>query len=81
MDLGTLTSVPIGFLLSFSRNSFSENAGDLAEAVTTFGLGVFYTGREDFSIGIEAQAARLPERGSEDDLDAVLGSFALRYYF
>ncbi len=81
VDLGMLTSVPIGFLLSFSRNSFSENAGDLAEAVTTFGLGVFYTGREDFSIGIEAQAAKLPERGSEDDLDAVLGTFVLRYYF
>ena len=80
-DLNPLTHFPMGFLGTYRHESLSERGEDLGGSSQAFGLGIFYTGREFFSIGIENTWQRIDQLTTDEDIDAVQGRIVLRYDF
>ena len=80
MDFGQKEKKPIGLLLHLEADRMSQRilqAGTIVDG----GLGVYFTGREDFNIGLEYQISRVPLQNW--DIVVYPSSFvlALRYYF
>lgn len=80
IDLKNLGVIPIGFQLSGETDAFTQSGADLAARSWSYGLGVFYTGWPDFSIGFETVTAFLDRRDVEDDFEAFVATFNLRYW-
>ncbi|UCF19657.1 MAG: hypothetical protein JSU87_17360 [Gemmatimonadota bacterium] len=80
IDLKNLGVIPIGFQVFGETDAFQQGGADLATRSWTYGLGVFYTGWRDFSIGFEAATALLDRRDVEDDFEAFIATFNLRYW-
>ncbi len=79
-DLENLGTVPIGFLLSAETDAFTQGGADIASRSWTYGVGVFYTGWDDFCVGLETTMALLDRRDAEDDFEALMATFSLRYW-
>ncbi len=80
IDLKNLGLIPMGLQVFGETDAFSQGGADLATRSWTYGLGVFYTGWRDFSIGFEAAASLLDRRDVEDDFEAFIATFNLRYW-
>jgi hypothetical protein len=80
-DLNPLIGVPLGFIASGMQDSFVVDNSDITEKVTTFGWGVAYTGRSDFSLSLETGHLRIPLIKADDTISATVFSFNLRYFF
>ncbi len=65
IDADPLWSVPLGLLLSFNQQTFAGRGEGVAEAATRFGAGVFYTGRSEFLVGVEATFGKVDLSGQE----------------
>ncbi len=81
LDLGATTSVPLGVVLSFAVDTFSDKGGDIARSLRLFGLGLAYTGRREFSLGLETSYVRLPQQQADVVIDALTIRLKTRYYF
>lgn len=80
IDLENLGVIPLGFMLSAETDAFTQGGADIAARSWTYGFGVFYTGWDDFSIGLETSMAVLERRDAEDDFEAFVATFNLRYW-
>jgi hypothetical protein len=80
IDLKNLGVIPIGLQLSAQTDAFSQGGADLAARSWSYGLGVFYTGWDDFSVGLETTMSLLDRRDTEDDFEAFIATFNLRYW-
>lgn len=80
-DLNPLNGVPLGFVLSTRYESLSERGDDLGGHVQTLGLGIFYTGRRDFSVGLDNTWGKIARNNVEGNIDSYQGRFILRYDF
>ncbi len=80
IDLKSLGVIPLGFQLSAETDAFSAGGADLAARSWSYGLGVFYTGWDDFSISLETAMSLLDRRDVEDDFEAFIATFNLRYW-
>jgi hypothetical protein len=81
IDLLEVTPVPIGFLLGIDAQLFGSRGADIAESATRFNLGLFYTGRQEFSVGVETLWGRVNLTQSEDNVDSITFNLRLRYFF
>jgi hypothetical protein len=81
VDLRPGTGVPIGFTGSVRYQSEGDQGDDLASRQAILGLGVFYTGRRDLSLGLEASYQRLNQRDVETKINASQIRLILRYDF
>jgi hypothetical protein len=81
LDLKPGTNVPIGFAGSVLYQSESDRGDDLVGRQTLFGLGVFYTGRHDLTLGLETGFQRFDQRGLDSKINAVQIRLVLRYDF
>lgn len=81
IDLREITPVPIGFLLGYDAELFGSRGSDVAESATRFNLGLFYTGRKEFSVGVESLWGRVNLTQSEKGVDSVTFNLRLRYFF
>lgn len=81
LDLNTRTVLPIGFALGLRYTSYPEGAGDFIDSATQTSLRIAYTGRREFSLGIEAIHSTAPLTGSDNNLK--MGSIAInvQYFF
>jgi hypothetical protein len=80
LDFGQKGGTPIGLMLSGAFDSLTlqgDNVGNTFNA----GGGVFYTGREDFSLGLEFFYSRTPLLDSGVNLNATVFNVTTRYYF
>jgi hypothetical protein len=80
VDLKNLNVIPIGLLLSFDSDAFTQGGADLATRSTGYGFGVFWTGWEDFIIGFETTMRVLERRDADDNFEAFVATFNLRYW-
>jgi hypothetical protein len=80
IDLKNLGLIPLGFLLTGETDAFSQGGADLAARSWSYGFGILYTGWRDFSIGFETAMALLDRRDTEDDFEAFIATFNLRYW-
>ena len=81
VDLKPGVGVPIGFVGSVAYRSESDQSDDVAGRQTMSGLGVFYTGRTDLSLGLELNYQRLDQRNRENKINASQVRLLLRYDF
>jgi len=81
VDLLPITKVPIGFAASFLHQSMNDKTTDIGGQQNTSGLGVFYTGRPDLSLGLEVTHQRLRQRGIDSSMDITQARLLLRYDF
>ncbi len=81
VDLNPGTNVPIGFVGSLLYQSENDRGDDIAGRQTLFGLGVFYTGRDDLSLGLETSFQRFDQRDFENRVNAGTVRLVLRYDF
>jgi hypothetical protein len=79
-DLNPLTRTPIGLLASFRSESLSERGDDIGHS-RSFGLGIFYTGRRFFSIGLDTTWSQVSQLQADTKVDVVQGRFVIRYDF
>jgi hypothetical protein len=80
-DLNPLYGVPVGFLASARWDTFVLDNSDITDKATTFGWGVAYTGRDDFSLGLETGHTRIPLIQSDRTVTATVVKFNLKYFF
>jgi len=80
-DLNPSKGIPLGFTASFKTDEFVEANSDITDKTHATGLGVLYTGREDFSIGLETTFLNIPRLSSDGAVNASSFAFNLRYYF
>jgi len=81
LDLGKLTRVPVGILLSGKTDSFVYYGADLAEGVVDARVGVFYTGRPGLQVGLEGSKNWLPRLGDDETIDAFTTALVMKYTF
>jgi hypothetical protein len=80
-DLKPRTNIPLGFNLGFLYESYPEGSDDLVEDVRQVLFKIAYTGRREFSVGLEGIYMRAPLRADDNILSAWSGLITLRYYF
>ena len=81
IDLIELTPVPLGFLLGFDAELFGSRGGDIAQSSTQYDLGLFYTGRKEFSVGVEAIFGSVALTQSDESVDSLTINLRIRYFF
>jgi hypothetical protein len=81
VDLRHATPVPIGFVGSLNYQSENDRGDDIAGRQATFGLGVFYTGRRDLTLGLETAVQRFDQRDLENKVSTGQIRLVLRYDF
>jgi hypothetical protein len=81
LDLNARTKFPIGFMIGYKHTSYPETSGDIVEnsGVTTFRIA--YTGRREFSIGLEFGFAKASLIKTEKTLNYGSMFINLQYYF
>jgi hypothetical protein len=60
IDFKELDAVPVGVRVAFSSQPIGQGGTDPNDDITSYGVGVFYTGRPELSIGGDATFLRLP---------------------
>ncbi len=81
IDFRPGTGVPVGIVGSFLHQSINDRATDVGGKQQTTGLGVFYTGRQDLSLGLEMTFQRLKQRDAQNSIDVSQARLLLRYDF
>ena len=80
IDLKNLDLIPLGIQFVGRIDEFTQNGADISERSYAFGVGLFYTGWNDFSIGVETTMNLLKRRGEGNDFEAYLATINLRYW-
>ena len=78
LDLKELGSIPMGFGLNFSS---SYSMGDQKFRRYIYGLGIFYTGRKELTLGLELALRRAPLGTQDVFVKSYYALISLRYSF
>jgi hypothetical protein len=81
IDFKELSAVPVGVRFAYSSQPIDQGGTGPDDDITSYGVGVFYTGRPDLSIGFDTIFLRLPLIDSDVETDAMEFSIDMRYYF
>jgi hypothetical protein len=79
-DFNPLTRTPVGLLATFRNESLSEKGDDVG-SVQSYGLGIFYTGRRFFTLGLENTWSQLSQHRTDKKIDVAQARIVLRYDF
>ena len=80
VDLGQLNLPSIGFLLGYASEGANQG-NDLATRSQGITGGITYTGRDDFSVGLEATRRTFTRQDNDPDFSALIVTFNSRYWF
>jgi len=80
VDFKNLDLVPIGAQLLARSASVTSGGADIASRSWAYGLGLFYTGWDDFSLSLEGTMNTYKRRGEGDDFESFVGTFNLTYW-
>jgi hypothetical protein len=81
VDFDALWHIPVGVKVSGRWQSVNEAASDVAKSTTDLGASIAYTGRGDFSLGLELLISSLAQRRSDATLAVQRYALSMRYYF
>ncbi len=81
LDLNTRTILPIGFALGYRGTSYPEASGDLIERADLTNLRIAYTGRREFSLGLEWGYTQAPIINTDRKLKFGSLHFNIQYFF
>ncbi len=80
VDFRQLNWPAIGLMLGYVSESANQGS-DIAKRSTGFTGAVMYTGRDDFSVGLEATSRKFKRATDDPDFSALLVTFNIRYWF
>ncbi len=81
-DLQKVSSIPIGFALGFTINTFlSGNDSSIDNASTNVFVRTSYTGRKDILISLDITWNKIPISQAAQTLNGITTSISLEYYF
>jgi len=80
-DLLPETDIPIGVQLTYKYSSSTGRDQEVAAAQNIYVLGLFYTGRRQFSIGFTTTYTQLNRAYGTEPIRALIGNINLRYDF
>ena len=80
VDLNSLLHTALGVLLQYRHQSLNEKGENVGRS-DSYGFGLFYTGRQDFGIGLENTWAKLDQPRTDKQVNAVTARILLRYDF
>ncbi len=80
VDFRQLNWPSIGLLLGYVSEG-ANNGSDIARRSTGFTGAVTYTGRDDFSVGLEVTSRKFERATDDPDFSALLVAFNIRYWF
>jgi len=80
-DFAKISSVPMGLLLGHTYSNYPVDGTLGIESVNTTVFKVAYTGREDFSVGLEVTLRNAPLTANDESIEAMIGFLTLRYFF
>jgi hypothetical protein len=80
VDLGQNGGSPVGLQLGFELNRLQPQSTD-GGAAFSLGGGVYYTGRDDFNLGLDMRWMNIPLENWDFDLKPFSFGIALHYYF
>lgn len=82
VDADPLWNIPLGLLVSLNAQSFGGRGDRVAEAATRYGLGLFYTGRSEFLVGLEATFGSVDLAGEDaGSVQSAAAVFRIEYIF
>jgi hypothetical protein len=81
VDFKPLVGFPIGIMGAFDYDSLPEVDNDFVEGVNSYTFQAAYTGRDEFSIGLEIIHSDVKQSDLLDDFGSTLVSLNSRYYF
>jgi hypothetical protein len=74
--------VPLGFTAAYQHKSgLLGQGGDVSGGADSWNVGIFYTARRSFIVGLDIVSSRLDQVLTEDKIDLVGGRLVLRYDF
>ncbi len=80
VDLKEFDLIPLGVQVVGKSDAFAQGSADLASRTYAYGFSFSYTGWDDFSIGLEMTMSKLERRNADDDFEAFIATFNLRYW-
>jgi len=80
VDFKNLGVIPIGVQLLTRSTAVTSGGADLASRSWVYGLGLFYTGWDDFSISVETTMNTFERRGGGDNFESFMGTINLTYW-
>ena len=80
VDFKPLTGTPVGVLLQYRRQSLNEKSENVGRS-NDYGFGLFYTGRQDFAIGLENSWSKIDQPRTSKQVNATQIKLLLRYDF
>ena len=82
--MGT-SNTPLGFTAAFQHKSGiiagEVSASDISGGADTWSVGIYYTGRRAFSVGLDVVYSSIGQTLVDDDINLVGGRLTLRYDF
>ncbi|VAX29355.1 hypothetical protein MNBD_IGNAVI01-2518, partial [hydrothermal vent metagenome] len=82
LDLNRVWSVPIGFALGATINTFlSSGDNSIDSKATSVFLRTSYTGRDDILISLDMTWNRLPVSQSNQTINGITSTISVEYYF
>jgi len=81
LDLNTRTKLPIGFAFGYHRTTYPEASGDFVENMGVTSFRIAYTGRREFSIGLETTYSNASLVNTDKTLNFGSIFINLQYYF
>ena len=75
------SGTPVGLVGSLLYRSDSQASDDVANASVTAGLGVFYSGRKEYSVGLEFSYQSANQQNSDENMNIVQARLLTRYDF
>jgi len=80
IDLKEFGLIPLGFMMIGKTDAFAQGGADLASRTYSYGFSFSYTGWDDFCVSLEMSMNLLERREADDDFEAFIGTFNLRYW-
>lgn len=80
-DLQPEAEIPIGFQLTYKYSSSTGRDQEVGAAQSTYSAGIFYTGRRQFSVGLNTTYMQLNRAFGTEPIRAFIGNIILRYDF
>ncbi len=78
VDFKSRHDVPIGITLGTFQGFPSERIGS---GLSGYLMGIWYTGKEDFVVGVESGWLSIPTADGGESIDGVFGVFNIKYFF
>lgn len=77
-DLKERYKIPLGLTLGYFQGIPSDKLGSGLSGTV---LGFWYTGRENFTVGLESGWLSFPVNNSGESVEGIFGVFNIKYYF